>query len=113
VTFFNNIYEILGVDRNANKDQIQAAYHAKGLAARKALIWDETGQVEKQIKQLEAAYRILYCEQRRAEYDKLFKKITWNYRFNKIRKVIYIPTPSETATAFLLLVAGLRFFHVA
>ena len=113
MTFFKNIYAILGVDSKADKQQIQMAYHAKGVAARKAVIWDETGQVQKEIKQLDAAYRILYCDQSRAEYDKLFKKITWNYRFNKIRKVIYIPTPSETATAFLLLVAGLRFFHVA
>lgn len=74
MSFFYNIYQILGVDKNADKVQIQEAYHAKGIAARKALILDETGQVEKQIKQLEAAYRILYCEQRRAEYDTLFKK---------------------------------------
>jgi curved DNA-binding protein CbpA len=38
----------------------------------KALIWDKTGQVEKKIKQLDAAYRILYCEQRRVEYDSFF-----------------------------------------
>ena len=112
MSFFLNIYQVLGADRKANKDQIQGAYHAKGIAARKALIFDETGQVKKQIKQLEAAYRILYCEQTRVEYDKLFKKISWNYRLNKIRKIIYIPTPSETATAFLLLVAGLRFFQI-
>jgi curved DNA-binding protein CbpA len=112
MSFIFNIYEILGVDINANKDQIQEAYHAKGIAARKALIWDKTGQVEKEIKQLDAAYRILYCEQRRVEYDRFFKKIAWKYRLNKIRKIIYLPTPTETATAFLLLVAGLRFFQI-
>jgi curved DNA-binding protein CbpA len=113
MSFFYNIYDILGVDRKANKEQIQEAYHAKGLAARKALISDKTGRVQQEIKQLDAAYRILFCEQTRVEYDKLFKKITWSYRLNKIRKIIYIPTPNETATAFLLLVAGLRFFQLA
>jgi DnaJ-class molecular chaperone len=112
MSFVYNIYEILGVDKNANKDQIQEAYHAKVIAARKALILDKTGQVQQEINQLEAAYRILFCDQRRVDYDRLFKKISWNNRLNKIRKIIYIPTPSETATAFLLLVAGLRFFQI-
>ncbi len=111
--FFNNFYEVLGVDCKANKQQIQEAYDAKGKAARKALIWDTTGKVQKQINQLGAAYRILYVDTTRADYDKFLKKITWNYRLNRIRKFLYIPTPSEVATAFLLLVAGLRFFHLA
>ena len=113
MTIFNNLYGVLGVDSKASKTQIQEAYHAKGTAARKALIWDNSDKVQKQINQLDTAYRILYSHTTRADYDKFLKTITWNYRLNKIRKIFYIPTPSEIATAFLLLVAGLRYFQFA
>ena len=61
----NDYYEILGVARNATKDDIKKAY--RKLAHKHHP--DKTKGDDKKFKELNEAYEVLYDEKKRAEYD--------------------------------------------
>src|SRR3989339_506149 len=61
----NDYYDILGVARNATKDDIKKAY--RKLAHKYHP--DKTSGDDKKFKELSEAYEILYDDKKRAEYD--------------------------------------------
>src|SRR3990167_3623568 len=61
----NDYYEILGVARNATKDEIKKAY--RKLAHKHHP--DKTKGDDKKFKELNEAYEVLYDDKKRADYD--------------------------------------------
>lgn len=110
--FFTNVYEVLGISNKADIIQIQESYDQKRRLALEKLAIDTTGTLQKEINRLDAAYRILHCEERRAEYDVFLKKINWVRKLNTFRQFVFIPTPTQVSVAVLLMVTGVKFFHI-
>ena len=61
-----DLYEVLGVNKNASKDEIKSAY--RKLAKKYHPDNQETGD-EAKFKEIQEAYDILYDDQKRAAYD--------------------------------------------
>ncbi|MEY3692123.1 MAG: chaperone protein DnaJ, partial [Bacillota bacterium] len=62
-----DFYEVLGVSKNASKDDIKAAY--RKLAKQFHPDINKAPDAEKKFKEVQEAYDVLYDDQKKAAYD--------------------------------------------
>jgi DnaJ-class molecular chaperone len=83
---FKDYYEVLGVDRGANQEEIKKAFRRLALRYHPDRNPQNQKQSEERFKEINEAYQVLIDESRRREYDYLTGNATrraWYYEMQK------------------------------